>query len=188
MVLNCERTDCKIFCLLSYRSWKKSGEGGIWTLAPLSTAYSLSRGAPSTTWVLLLSLQTLDLLPMKLGERREWDSNPCALADKRFSRPPRYDHFDISPNDELSLFIRMLGAENSAKKYRRRHQRHWLSYQNDYPMSTIFLKKFQGKNAWKNARISCSFGHFYNSFPVVPHLAVPTFSGLYMDSRTGILQ
>ena len=24
-------------------------------------------------------------------------TNPCALADKRFSRPPRYDHFDTSP-------------------------------------------------------------------------------------------
>ena len=31
------------------------------------------------------------------NERRGWDSNPRALADKRFSRPPRYDHFDISP-------------------------------------------------------------------------------------------
>ena len=31
------------------------------------------------------------------NERRGWDSNPCALADKRFSRPPRYDHFDTSP-------------------------------------------------------------------------------------------
>ena len=31
------------------------------------------------------------------NKRREWDSNPRALADKRFSRPPRYDHFDISP-------------------------------------------------------------------------------------------
>ena len=30
-------------------------------------------------------------------QRRGWDSNPCALADKRFSRPPRYDHFDTSP-------------------------------------------------------------------------------------------
>ena len=30
-------------------------------------------------------------------KRREWDSNPRALSDKRFSRPPRYDHFDISP-------------------------------------------------------------------------------------------
>ena len=30
-------------------------------------------------------------------KRRGWDSNPCALSDKRFSRPPRYDHFDTSP-------------------------------------------------------------------------------------------
>ena len=29
-------------------------------------------------------------------KRRGWDSNPRALADKRFSRPPRYDHFDTS--------------------------------------------------------------------------------------------
>ena len=32
---------------------RSNGEGGIWTLAPLLTTYSLSRGAPSTTWVLL---------------------------------------------------------------------------------------------------------------------------------------
>ena len=32
----------------------RNAEGGIWTLAPLLTTYSLSRGAPSTTWVLLL--------------------------------------------------------------------------------------------------------------------------------------
>ena len=29
--------------------------------------------------------------------RRERDSNPCGLAPKRFSRPPRYDRFDIPP-------------------------------------------------------------------------------------------
>ena len=29
-------------------------------------------------------------------KRRGWDSNPRALSDKRFSRPPRYDHFDTS--------------------------------------------------------------------------------------------
>ena len=34
----------------------------------------------------------------ELPKRRGWDSNPRALSDKRFSRPPRYDHFDISPN------------------------------------------------------------------------------------------
>ena len=33
----------------------------------------------------------------KYLQRRGWDSNPRALADKRFSRPPRYDHFDTSP-------------------------------------------------------------------------------------------
>ena len=35
------------------------------------------------------------------NKRREWDLNPRALADKRFSRPPRYDHFDTSPNNRL---------------------------------------------------------------------------------------
>ena len=47
-----------------------NGEGGIWTLAPLLTAYSLSRGAPSTAWV-LLQYQALELsLCMKVsGER-----------------------------------------------------------------------------------------------------------------------
>ncbi len=29
--------------------------------------------------------------------RRRRDSNPCGVAPKRFSRPPRYDHFDTSP-------------------------------------------------------------------------------------------
>ena len=36
-------------------------------------------------------------LPLALLWRRGWDSNPRALSDKRFSRPPRYDHFDTSP-------------------------------------------------------------------------------------------
>ncbi len=30
--------------------------------------------------------------------RRVRDSNPRGLAPKRFSRPPRYDHFDTLPN------------------------------------------------------------------------------------------
>ena len=38
------------------------------------------------------------------NRRRGWDSNPCALADKRFSRPPRYDHFDTSP--KVTIFGR----------------------------------------------------------------------------------
>ena len=81
-----------------------SAEGGIWTLAPLLTTCTLSRGVPSASWVLLQSPDAwtsvniiLSSASLLLVQRREWDSNPRALADKRFSRPPRYDHFDISP-------------------------------------------------------------------------------------------
>ena len=34
---------------------------------------------------------------IRLLWRRERDSNPCEIALKRFSRPPRYDRFDIPP-------------------------------------------------------------------------------------------
>ena len=41
-----------------------NGEGGIWTLAPLLTTYSLSRGAPSAAWVFLqLLTQCQYLIP-----------------------------------------------------------------------------------------------------------------------------
>ena len=42
-------------------------------------AYSLSRGAPSASWV-------LPQIIIKLW-RREWDSNPRTLSRRRFSRP-----------------------------------------------------------------------------------------------------
>ena len=35
--------------------------------------------------------------------RRGRDSNPCGVAPKRFSRPPRYDRFDTSPYMKLSF-------------------------------------------------------------------------------------
>ena len=93
----------KFFCLSTlFWVFITDGEGGIWTLAPLLTTYSLSRGAPSTTWVLLqmlyLSIRNVMFINQVFScQRRGWDSNPRALADKRFSRPPRYDHFDTSP-------------------------------------------------------------------------------------------
>ena len=42
--------------------------------------------------------------------RRERDSNPCGRVPKRFSRPPRYDHFDIPPymNCRQADFIGLL--------------------------------------------------------------------------------
>jgi hypothetical protein len=42
-----------------YLTLKNDGEGGSRTLAPLLTTYSLSRGAPSATWVLLQCIITL---------------------------------------------------------------------------------------------------------------------------------
>ena len=86
----------------------RNAEGGIWTLAPLLTTYSLSRGAPSTTWVLLLGWFINKYLFVRAvcfvcPKRREWDSNPRALSDKRFSRPPRYDRFDTSPGHSAHL-------------------------------------------------------------------------------------
>ena len=52
----------------------------------------------SITDVPLFVKHFLNLFFKVFNKRREWDSNPRALADKRFSRPPRYDHFDISPD------------------------------------------------------------------------------------------
>ena len=88
--------------------WASYGEGGIWTLAPLLTTYSLSRGAPSASLGTSPKCLNHKLILFQFKQetnhhirfpvkRRGWDSNPCALADKRFSRPPRYDHFDTSP-------------------------------------------------------------------------------------------
>ena len=49
-------------------------------------------------------------------QRRGWDSNPRALADKRFSRPPRYDHFDTSAI-ELLHYITIVNLCQSLKIY-----------------------------------------------------------------------
>ena len=46
-------TFLKLFLFLSVDRISRNGEGGIWTLAPLLTTCTLSRGVPSTSWVLL---------------------------------------------------------------------------------------------------------------------------------------
>ncbi len=38
--------------------------------------------------------------------RRVWDSNPRGREPKRFSRPPRYDHFDNSPNIHFFALVK----------------------------------------------------------------------------------
>ena len=78
--------------------------------------YSLSRGAPSASWVLLHRSNYLfdkAKLPVCLQWRRGWDSNPCGVAPKRFSRPPRYDHFDTSPGGENRAVARELYYHDS---------------------------------------------------------------------------
>ncbi len=72
-------------------------------------------------------------------ERRERDSNPRALADKRFSRPPRYDHFDISPYSFLFLIA---------------HQRRILVYHLLLLLSTLFFIFFYFFIIFSTIRIS----------------------------------
>ena len=49
-------------------------------------------------------------LRMRIFWRREWDSNPRDVAVKRFSRPPRYDRFDIPAYSVLPRgFFRAVG-------------------------------------------------------------------------------
>ena len=99
-----------------------SGERGIWTLAPVLPTYSLSRGAPSASLGIspcrYLQSKFLNIIIFdywfqeesqrffRSQKRRGWDSNPCAREDKRFSRPPRYDHFATSPKRWRSTFYK----------------------------------------------------------------------------------
>ena len=55
----------------------------------------------SITDVPLFVKHFLNLFFKVFNKRREWDSNPRALADKRFSRPPRYDHFDTPARERV---------------------------------------------------------------------------------------
>ena len=71
-----------------------------------------------------------------LNKRREWDSNPRALADKRFSRPPRYDHFDISPYIYFFVFCASLSAQDIF------YHRMFLLSTPNFTFFYIFSKKF----------------------------------------------
>ena len=68
------------------------------------------------------------------SKRRGWDSNPRALADKRFSRPPRYDHFDTSPYVVITFQCRSKFYLFSTTQV--------LFYQSDFFLSTHFFTFF----------------------------------------------
>ncbi len=81
-------------------------------------------------------------------KRREWDSNPRALADKRFSRPPRYDHFDISPSVATIHAAKVILAKSETyvnrffqKIIRSKNQLSHLKYYNSLSLNTsaIFI-------------------------------------------------
>ena len=71
--------------------YTRNGEEGIWTLAPLLTTYSLSRRAPSASWVLL------QISKNKWLERRRWDSNPRYLSVSLVFKTSSLNHSDTSP-------------------------------------------------------------------------------------------
>ena len=80
------------------------GEREIRTLAPVSRPTPLA-GEPLHHLGISASVGVLPLPAIYyygiadwFGWRRGWDSNPCEIALKRFSRPPRYDRFDTSPS------------------------------------------------------------------------------------------
>ena len=74
--------------LLSVKStvWCNSlcnGEGGIWTLAPLLTTYSLSRGAPSASWV-LLQADSIHISKYRITFRFHYSQKKIARYQKWF--------------------------------------------------------------------------------------------------------
>ena len=84
----------------------RNGEEGIWTLAPLLTTYSLSRRAPSASWVLLHTINektplkrcAIQCLPdLSWRIRRRWDSNPRYLSVSLVFKTSSLNHSDTSP-------------------------------------------------------------------------------------------
>ena len=59
------------------------GEGGIWTLAPLLTTCTLSRGVPSTTWVLLQKVDCENLF----NSHQHWRKTPTERVGFEPTRP-----------------------------------------------------------------------------------------------------
>ena len=58
-------------------------------------------------------------LRMRIFWRREWDSNPRDVAVKRFSRPPRYDRFDIPAYSVLLRGFSRNRLRKAAARYAR---------------------------------------------------------------------
>ena len=83
----------------------------------------------------------------KLGNdwRRLRDSNPRGLAPKRFSRPPRYDHFDKPPQNiqVVKTYIFYIIIKNFASVFK------WNFYNSEYfiNLTSDFEKSSSAKSS-----------------------------------------
>ncbi len=84
-----------------------------------------------------------------LNKRRGWDSNPRALADKRFSRPPRYDHFDTSPR----LTIYHLFALSVSAQVTFYHHLQAMSIHFFFFLQKIYISLFISQKSFCNRQI-----------------------------------
>ena len=116
---------CRLTLYAEYKHYSY-GDNGTWTRDPLLARQMLSQ-LSYIPWKLHLYFSSnriaffYSLIRFRLWnthKRREWDSNPRALVDKRFSRPPRYDHFDISPRKEPTRYLSLLVRCAQQKMYR----------------------------------------------------------------------
>ena len=94
-----------------------NGEGGIWTLAPLLTTYSLSRGAPSASWVLL---QT----KLPFNEQYEMFAEKVSPAERVGFEPTRpcgqtvFKTASLWPLRYLSMSCALNQRKDYSSKYR----------------------------------------------------------------------
>ena len=79
-------------------------------------------------------------------KRRGWDSNPRALADKRFSRPPRYDHFDTPARE------RVMGIEPTYPAWKAGVLP--LNYTRIFNYSQVGVTGFEPATSWSQTRRS----------------------------------
>ena len=89
--------------ILSKLRWTYGGEGGIRTLAPVTPAYSLSRGAPYSH----LGTSPQDAIVGERCWRREWDSNPRCFSASPVFKTGSLNRSDISPYVHLGQYSKI---------------------------------------------------------------------------------
>ena len=98
--------------------------------------------------------------------RRVWDSNPRGIAPKRFSRPPRYDHFDNSP---YSMYEKNAVRQPCPPRSRRRSDRKY-NLRSPLPRSAGYLfpktahRALFARSPVMTASITLHTVLFYHSF------------------------